>query len=81
MSDAHHKESESSSIESIIHPKGTLRTFPQRRRPTDVPASTFYLVKLVKDDNYVAPVKTKWLSQDLLIFFFLSQLDSLVSKN
>jgi len=37
-------------------------------RPTDVPANTFYLGKLVEDD-YVAPVITKWLSQDLGIHF------------
>ena len=24
--------------------------------PTDVPASTFYLVKMVEDDGYVVPV-------------------------
>ena len=41
MGDAHCKENESSSIESIIHPKGTRGASPQRRRPTDVPASTF----------------------------------------
>ena len=38
MGDAHCKENESSSIESIIHPKGT---WGASRRPTDVPASTF----------------------------------------
>ena len=59
MGDAHHKESESSSIESSIHPKGKGGTFPQRCRPTDVPASIFYLVKLVDDDDYVGPVITK----------------------
>ena len=36
-------------IENIIHLKGTWGAFPQRRRPTDIPASTFYLVKLVED--------------------------------
>ena len=72
MGDAHHEESESSSIESNIHPKGTRGTFSQTRRPTDVPASTFYLVKLVEDDDHVAPVITKWLSQDLVILFFFS---------
>ena len=66
----HFEESESSSIESSIHPKGTRGTFSQTRRPTDVPASTFYLVKLVEDDEHVAPVITKWLSQDLVIIFF-----------
>ena len=35
MGDAHHKESESSSIENIIHLKGSWGVFPQRRRPTD----------------------------------------------
>ena len=70
MGDAHHKESESSSIESSIYPKGTSGTFPQRRRPTDVRASTFYLVKLVEDDDHVATVITKWLSQDPVILFF-----------
>ena len=61
MGDAHYKESESSRIKSIIHPKATWEAFSQRRRPTDVPARTFYLVKLVEDDDYVAPVITKWL--------------------
>ena len=68
-------------IESIIHSKGTREAFPQRRRPTDVPASTFYLVKLVEDDDNVGPVITKWLRQDLGILFFLSQLNSLVSND
>ena len=39
---------------------------------TDVLTSKFYLVKLLEDDDYVAPVITKWLSQDLVILFFLS---------
>ena len=30
-----------------------------------------YLVKLVKDDDYVAPLVTKWLSRDLVLPFFL----------
>ena len=82
MGDAHHKESERSNIESIIHPKGTCAAFPQRRRPTDIPASTFYPVKLVEDDDYVvALVISKWLSQDLAILFSLSQLNALVSKD
>ena len=70
MGDAHHKESGSSNIESSIYPKGTQEAFSQTRRPTDVPASTFYLVKLVENDDHVAPVITKWLSQDLVILFF-----------
>ena len=81
MGDAHHKESESSRIKSIIHPKATWEAFSQRRRPTDVPASTFYLVKLVEDDDYVAPVITKWLPQDLEILFFPSKLNSPASKD
>lgn len=40
--------------------------------PTDVLTSKFYLVKLLEDDDYVAPVITKWLSQDLVILSFLS---------
>ena len=35
----------------------------------------------MEDDDYVAPVITKWLSQDLEILFFLSQLNPLVSKD
>ena len=81
MGDAHHKESDSSRIKSIIHPKATWEAFSQRRRPTDVPASTFYLVKLVEDDDYVAPVITKWLPQDLEILFFPSKLNSPASKD
>ena len=40
--------------------------------PTDVLTSKLYLVKLLEDDVYVAPVITKWLSQDLVILFVLS---------
>ena len=43
-----------------------MRAFPQRRRPTDISARTFYLVKLVEDDDYVAPVVTKWLRGSFL---------------
>ena len=42
---------------------------------------SIYRVKLVEDDDYVAPVITKWLSQDLVIVFFHSQLNLLVSKD
>ena len=48
------------------------KTKTHRHRATDVPASTFYLVKLVEDDDYVAPVIIKWLRQDLGILSFLS---------
>ena len=30
---------------------------------------SIYRVKLVEDDDYVAPIITKWLSQDLVILF------------
>ena len=74
MCDDHHKESESSSTESIIHLKGTWGAFPQRRRPTLIQASTFYLVKLVEDDDCDASVITiKWLSQELGILSSLSR--------
>ena len=51
--------------------------------PTDVLTSKFYPVKQLEDDDYIAPVITKWLSQDLVILFFLAvtQLNSLVSKD
>ena len=49
------------------------KTKTHRHRATDVPASTFYLVKLVEDDDYVALVITKWLRQDLGILSFLSK--------
>ena len=57
------------------------KTKTHRHRATDVPASTFYLVKLVEDDDYVAPVITKWLRQDLGILSFLSKLNSTASKD
>ena len=37
--------------------------------PQDVPASTFYIAKLLEDlqeDDHVANVRTEWFSQDLV---------------
>ena len=79
-----HKESASSS--SIIHAKGTYVAFPQSCRPTDVPASTFYIVKLLEDlpeDDHIAHVKTEWFSQDLVdpLMFVTTGTEHLVSKD
>ena len=82
--ESRHKESASSS--SIIHAKGTYVAFPQSCRPTDVPASTFYIVKLLEDlleDDHVTHVKTEWFSQDFVdpLLFVTTGTEHLVSKD
>ena len=59
---------------------------PQSRRPTNVPVSTFYLVKLLEDlpeDDHIAHIRTEWFSQDPVdpLLFLTSGTENLVSKD